>query len=200
LLLPLSLTRNAPFLVSILIGLCLTLAACDREAPDAAQEHGALQGEKPSLTGEIDAAMAGSLLPAVTLTDLEGNQINLAALQGEPLLVNIWATFCAPCKVEMPMLDDLAADLEGEVRILTVSQDFKGSDAVGPYFARMQFKSLPSWIDQDGALGLAVGSGVLPTTILYDAAGQEIWRVVGDYDWSSAEAREAILAALASEE
>ncbi len=188
-----SLTRNAP-IMAVLLGLGLTLAACDREAPDAAQEQGPLQGEKPSLIGEIDNSMAGSLLPSVTMTDLEANQVNLAALQGEPLLVNIWATFCAPCKVEMLMLDDLAADLDGQVRVLTVSQDPKAAEVVGPYFAEMQFKNLPSWIDRDGALGTAAGSAVLPTTILYDATGQEVWRVVGDYDWSSAEAREAVLA------
>ena len=192
----LSLTRNA----LILIGLGLTLAACDREAPDAAQEQGALEGDKRSLVGEIDSSFTGTLLPSVTMSDLAANRVNLAALQGEPLLVNIWATFCAPCKVEMPMLDELAVDLDGQVRVLTVSQDIKGAEAVGPYFEQMQFENLPSWIDQDGALGLAVGSPVLPTTILYDASGQEVWRVVGDYDWSSAEAREVILAALNNSE
>lgn len=182
------------------MGLTLGLAACDREPANPAQEQGALAEGKQSLLGEIDTSHAGDLLPTMNVENLDGKTLNLGALQGQPVLINLWATFCAPCVVEMPMLDDLSDDLGGKVRVLTVSQDVKGAELVGPFFAKMKFKNLESWMETSGELGFTLGSGVLPTTVLYDASGQEVWRVVGDYDWSSAEAREAILAEAAKAE
>lgn len=188
-----SLTRNALIAAS----LCLTLGACDRQAGSNAQEQGALAGEKESLSGAIDTAQAGALMPALNLVDPAGTTLNTSALQGQPVLLNLWATWCAPCVVEMPMLDDLADNLGADARVLTVSQDLQGADKVAPFFARMKFRNLQPWLDPENTLGFAVGGGVLPTTVLYDAQGQEVWRVVGEYDWSSAEAEEAIRAGIA---
>ena len=185
-----SLTRNA----LILIGLTAGLAACDREAANPAQEQGELGAEKSSLVGEIDRSRAGELLPAVNVTGPDGETLNLGAAQGQPILLNLWATWCAPCVVEMPMLDDLAGDLDGQVRLVTVSQDFQGAEKVVPFFEKMAFDNLEPWMDPQNELGFSVGSEIMPVTVLYNASGQEVWRVVGEYDWSSAEAREAILA------
>ncbi len=194
--LSISFTPNALSKVGLAAGLCLALAACDREAPDSAQEQGALADKKQSLSGTIDTSKAGALLPAVNVLDPSGKQLNLGALQGQPVLVNLWATWCAPCVVEMPMLDDLADAMGDDLRVITVSQDLKGAEKVEPFFARMQFRNLEPWLDPDNELGFALGGGVLPTTVLYDSSGQEIWRVVGEYDWSSPEMQEAIAAAI----
>ena len=187
-----SLTRNALIAAS----LCMALAACDRQGGESAQGQGALAGKKQSLSGKIDRSQAGALMPALELRDPAGQTLNTSALQGKPVLVNLWATWCAPCVVEMPMLDDLADNLGGDMRVLTVSQDLQGAEKVEPFFAKMKFRNLQPWLDPDNALGFAVGGGVLPTTVLYDAQGQEVWRVVGEYDWSTAEAEEAIRAEL----
>src|SRR3546814_7611737 len=74
-------------------------------------------------------------MPAVNLTDPHGKTLNLAALQGQPVLLNLWATWCAPCVLEMPMLDDLADGMKGRVRVVTVSQDLRGADTVEPFLA-----------------------------------------------------------------
>ena len=140
----------------------------------------------------IDDSRAGDLLMAINVVDPAGTQLNLGALQGTPVLVNLWATWCAPCVVEMPMLDDLAAEMDGELRVLTVSQDLQGAEKVEPFFAKMQFEKLEPWMDPENQLGFGLGGGQLPLTILYDASGQELWRVTGEYDWSSAETQEAI--------
>lgn len=192
-LLPSSLTKTA----LMLAGLSLALSACDREAAVPAQEQGALDNAKQSLSGVIDDSRAGDLLMAINVVDPSGTQLNLGALQGRPVLVNLWATWCAPCVVEMPMLDDLAAEMDGELRVLTVSQDLQGAEKVEPFFAKMQFAKLEPWMDPENQLGFGLGGGQLPLTILYDANGQELWRVTGEYDWSSAETQEAIRAALA---
>lgn len=170
----------------------LLLGGCDRQAADPAQGEGALAADKQVLPGEIDRAHAGALMPALTVRDGTGAELNLGALQGQPVLLNLWATWCAPCVVEMPQLDELAGELDGAVRVVTVSQDMQGAAVVDPFFAKGGYRHLEPWLDQDGALDFKVESDVLPTTILYDAMGREVWRVVGEYDWSSAAAREAV--------
>ena len=76
---------------------------------------------------------------------------------------------------------------------MTVSQDMNGAEAVGPFFAQRKFAHLPQWLDPKNSLAVAYGGGAgLPLTVLVDAEGKEVWRVAGGYDWSTAEAREAI--------
>ena len=148
-------------------------------------------------TGEIDTSEAGALMPAVNLSNPDGRTLNLGALQGTPGLLNLWATWCAPCVKEMPLLDDLASEYDGRLRVVTASQDMQGAEKVAPFFAEKGYARLEPWMDPENELSFAIGGGVMPTTVLYDGAGQEIWRVQGDYDWSSEEARAAIDAAIA---
>lgn len=173
----------------------LFLAGCDRGAEETAQQQGELSADKQGLTGEIDYSFAGELMPAVEVVTPEGEQLNLGALQGQPVLLNLWATWCAPCVVEMPMLDNLADELEGEVRIITVSQDMRGASKVEPFFAEKSFRNLEPWMDPQNTLGFKF-DGVLPVTLLYDSNGQEVFRVLGGYHWDSEEARTAIEEAL----
>ena len=78
-------------------------------------------------------------MPVLNVSDPSGRNLNLGALQGTPVLVNLWATWCAPCVKEMPLLDTLAADYEGRLRVLTVSQDMQGAEKVEPFFAQADF-------------------------------------------------------------
>ena len=175
-----------------IIALALVLAGCDRQAPEEAQGEGGLAADKADLSGTIDRSHAGALMPAITVADPQGEELNLAAAQGTPVLLSLWATWCAPCVKEMPLLDDLAGEYDGALRVVTVSQDMGGADKVAPFFARMDFEHLEPWMEPELELGFALESQSLPTTVLYDASGREVWRVVGEYDWSSAEVREAI--------
>jgi len=170
------------------------LAACDtQEAPDTQ----AAPAEEV-LAGTNDATFVGEDIPAVTVTDPSGTILNLAETTGTPVLLNLWATWCAPCVVEMPLLDQLAGELAGQVRVITVSEDLQGAETVVPFFEARDFQHLPQWMDTKGDLAVAYGGGaVLPLTILYDAEGREVWRVIGGYDWGSAEAREKVLAGIA---
>ena len=175
----------------------LLLAACDSGAEGDAQQQEQLGEAKQELTGEIDRSFAGDLMPAVTVTDPEGRELNLGALQGQPVLLNLWATWCAPCVVEMPMLDELAGARQGELRVITVSQDLRGAELVTPFFAARQFEHLEPWLDPENNLGASFdGGGVMPLTVLYDASGVEVFRVAGGYHWNSEEALAAIDEAL----
>lgn len=129
--------------------------------------------------------------------DAEGGTLDLAAQDG-PVLVNLWATWCAPCVVEMPQLDALAGELEGEVRVITISQDVRGAEVVTPFFAQKGFARLEPWLDSDAQLSAQfTPEGLLPLTILFDAQGKEVLRVAGGYEWDSPEAIATIRKALA---
>lgn len=173
---------------TLVVALGMVVASCDRDASEEAQESSTSVGG----TSEILYDEVGDLMPATNLVDLDGRVLNLGALQGTPVLVNLWATWCAPCVKEMPLLDELAADYDGRLQVLTASQDLGGPAKVGPFFAERDFDFLEPWMDPEGELGEAIGGGVMPTTVLYDAMGTEVWRVYGDFDWASAEARAAI--------
>ena len=149
-------------------------------------------GASNAATGEIDTSNAGTLMPAMNVQDPDGRALNLGALQGQPVLLNLWATWCAPCVKEMPLLDELAGDYGDRLRVVTVSQDMGKVEKVTDFFRQGGYENLEPWIDPEAQLGYALGDTVLPTTVLYDASGQEVWRVRGDFDWGSAEARAAI--------
>ena len=131
-------------------------------------------------------------MPAMNVTDLDGRELNLGALQGRPVLLNLWATWCAPCVKEMPLLDELAGDYGDDLRVVTINQDMGGKDKVAAFFSEANYAHLESWLDPEAELSFTLAQGVLPTTVLYDASGVEVWRVPGDFDWSGEEARTAI--------
>ena len=184
------------------LALCL-LAACDSGAEAPAQESAASAPSSeapppPQLPGRIVRAFAGTELPLLTFEDPQGNTLDTAALDG-PVLINLWATWCVPCRVEMPALDRLASEMEGELQVLTISQDVRGAEVVVPFFEEQQFENLPQWLDPENTLGAEFSqAGLLPMTILFDAEGEELLRVAGDYEWDDpeaiAEVREAISA------
>ena len=178
-----------------LTALALVTAGCDRQSDQAAQPQEAAEavaGGGQELNGTIDRAFAGEPMPAVELSDPAGVKLATADLKGKPVLVNLWATWCVPCVAEMPLLDELAGELGEGVRVLTVSQDMNGAELVPPFFAQRKFANLPQWLDAEMKLPPALKAPGLPLTVLYDAQGKEVWRVMGGYDWASAEARAAI--------
>lgn len=184
---------RSPFILAVSL---LLLAGCDRAGDAPAQPVEAAQSPKAA-AGEATRKFAGTALPALQLSDPAGKVLDLAA-QGGPVLVNLWATWCAPCVVEMPQLDALAGELDGEVRVITVSQDLRGAEAVAPFFAEKGFARLEPWLDPETQLSAQFSpEGALPLTILFDAKGKEVLRVAGGYEWNSPEAIAMIRAALA---
>jgi thiol-disulfide isomerase/thioredoxin len=173
----------------------LLLAGCDRAAEAPAQPADA--GESTP-AGEVVRKFAGTPIPAMQFSDPAGKQLDLTAQDG-PVLINLWATWCAPCVKEMPQLDALAGALEGEVRVITVSQDVRGAEVVTPFFAKGGYSRLEPWLDPDASLSAQfTPEGVLPLTILFDATGKEVLRVTGGYDWSTPQAAALVREALAA--
>ncbi|HYJ83737.1 MAG TPA: TlpA disulfide reductase family protein [Allosphingosinicella sp.] len=173
--------------------LILALAACGPAGEPAANLAGPDQPgwsgpPKAPATGRLDRSNAGEAAPATAFEDPDGAPASLAGFRGRPLLVNLWATWCAPCIAEMPTLDRLAARERGRLRVLTISQDEDGRERVEAFFARQGYRNLETWLDPKLALMTGLEADTLPTTILYDSAGREVWRVIGMEDWDSGRA------------
>jgi thiol-disulfide isomerase/thioredoxin len=88
---------------------------------------------------------------------------------------------------ELPLLDKLAADRAGKLRVVTVSQDMGDGAKVAEFLKGKGVTRLEPWLDPENELAFKYGGGTLPTTVYYDRAGREVWRFVGGHDWTSAE-------------
>jgi thiol-disulfide isomerase/thioredoxin len=127
----------------------------------------------------------------------DGNEITLADKRGKVILVNFWATWCAPCVVEMPALDALQARLgSDEFEVVTISMDRRMEDAEA-FFTERALDHLALYFDPNMNLAFAAGARGLPLSVLYDRNGIEIGRLDGDADWDSPEAIALIEAAIA---
>jgi thiol-disulfide isomerase/thioredoxin len=168
------------------------LAACDgaNDVPRGGPAPSGWSGPKTvrqDPTGRLDRSFAGAAAPTSGFRDPSGKAVSLADFRGKPLLVNLWATWCAPCIAEMPTLDGLAAR-EGGLKVLAVSQDMDGKEKVDAFFEQRAFGKLEPYIDPELALMRALKVDTLPTTILYDAEGREVWRMTGKEDWEGSRA------------
>ena len=117
-------------------------------------------------------------LPDVPLVDLQGRAARLPALaQGRPAVINLWATWCAPCRVELPMMAEAQAQRPG-IAFLFVNQG-EDSAVVQRFLTRQPYRLQAVWLDRRSAAGPAVGSDGLPTTLFYDAQGRLVYRHFG---------------------
>ncbi len=136
----------------------------------------------------LDRSHKGDELPPFTLADPQGQQLRMPGLKGKPVLVNLWATWCAPCIAELPTLNALAGRADTGLTVLTISQDMGDAAKVEAFLKQRGFAQLPAWLDPKGDLAFHYGVQTLPATILYDAEGREVWRYTGGKDWAGAEA------------
>ena len=165
----------------------LSLAACQK-----AGEQGGNETEAAAVQGPVkgvDRSHKGEAAPAVVFNDAEGEETSIKAFAGKPVLMNLWASWCAPCVKELPTLDRLAASQPDKLQVVAVSQDTGPQPSVEAFLKEHNIANLETYHDPKMALSAALGpDGVLPTSILFDAQGREVWRYVGDLDWTGAEA------------
>jgi len=148
----------------------------------------------PGKPGQLIETRPAGPVPELNFTDIDEQPANLAAYKGKPLIVNLWATWCAPCVKEMPSLARLAAALKDQgVAVVAISEDRGGKYVVDPFLKEHAISGLPIYLDKTMSTGKAFkATTVLPMTILINAEGNEIGRVFGDREWDSAESRAEI--------
>jgi thiol-disulfide isomerase/thioredoxin len=124
--------------------------------------------------------------PEIQFRDAEQRELSFADFRGRLLVVNFWATWCAPCVEEMPALDRLHGALASErIEVVAISVDRGGLRQVAPFFAAHDLKRLPVYLDPSGASMRAFAIRGLPTTIVVDGAGRERGRLEGAAAWDS---------------
>ena len=131
---------------------------------------------------------AGKAAPPLNLIDLEGKTWSLAALKGQPVLLNFWASWCGPCRAEMPSLELLATRHE-RAGLVVLSVNYKEPVATIKRFLETLPMSLPILLDADGAAASAWTPRVFPTTVLIDRHGKPRSSVVGELDWMAGTAQ-----------
>ncbi|MEO7366288.1 MAG: TlpA disulfide reductase family protein, partial [Sphingomicrobium sp.] len=175
-------------LILLLLAL-VGLAACDRQKPEAPQGEQGAQAEDQATVGikGVHRDNAGKPAPKVSFRDPDGGEISIADFKGVPVLVNLWASWCAPCIKELPTLEKLSDShlQDGQLGVIAVSQDTGPQGSVRAFLASQKIDGLGAYQDPEMALTGALGVQVMPTTVLYDRQGRELWRYVGDMDWTS---------------
>ncbi len=142
----------------------------------------------PAMPG-FEYAKPPSPIPDISFAGAEGRALTLEDFRGRVVLLNIWATWCAPCVREMPTLDRLQARLGGpRFEVVALSQDRRGLTLVSRFFERLKLKHLEIYIDRTERSRVALGVFGLPTTILIDHDGNEVGRMIGPAEWDSDEA------------
>jgi thiol-disulfide isomerase/thioredoxin len=127
-------------------------------------------------------------LPDLKFVDAQNHPVTLASFRGRPLLLNIWATWCVPCRKEMPSLDRLQALVPpNALTVLTLSIDRQGVEAVKAFYDELHLRSLSIYVDPSSQAAAKLGLSGVPGTLLIDAQGREIGRKLGPAEWDSPE-------------
>jgi thiol-disulfide isomerase/thioredoxin len=172
-----AMTRNSGvFTLGLATLLCATFVATLRLASAQEPPKNFIFVDKPAPIAEI------------TFDDAEGQARKLADFKGKVLLANIWATWCGPCRTEMPALDRLQARLGGsDFEVIPVSIDRGGIEAIRKFYSEIGVRNLAMYIDPSGQVLRQTHALGLPTTLLIDRSGQEIGRVIGPVEWDAPE-------------
>lgn len=189
--------------VAAAIGLAggLYLALRQGESPTATPDTSAYAALEPLRQGDMAklrlAAAPGS--DAAFISE-DGSDMTLGAFEGKYTLVNFWATWCAPCRKEMPQLATLQDEFGGEnFEVVTIATGRNAVPAMQTFFEEIGVTNLPLHRDPEQALARDFGVLGLPVTVILDPSGQEIARLQGEADWAAPEARALIAALIGTE-
>lgn len=202
--------KNPKFLAALGIGAALIIIAGVYLASGGKQGAQPEQAAKPAEPPAVAAAPAADApamasasdagaspfafheapvdLPATVFKDEAETELTLAKFGGKVMVVNFWATWCAPCVKEMPTLDRLQAKLGGaDFEVLTISQDREGAKIAKPFAEKNEWKNLAFYVEAPGKFMRDAKLNGLPTSLIVDKSGQEVARVEGDLAWDSPE-------------
>ena len=167
----------------------------EKTAPSAKPDGVAV--EKTGQMAAFVKKKSPEALPEVTFNDAAGQPVTLASFKGRTVLLNLWATWCAPCREEMPSLDRLQQALGSDkFEVVALSLDRQGAAASQKFLDEVNAKHLKLYIDATAKQGTVLKIVGMPTTILINKDGLEVGRLAGPAEWDSADAKALIKAAM----
>ncbi|MFC4350874.1 TlpA family protein disulfide reductase [Fodinicurvata halophila] len=194
--------RHLRLLIGVAIGLAITFVIVGLVGPfgydDSSKRHtnsGANQETATAATTGAEGETAVMSLhdtpqtvPEIRFKNDDGRLLSLADFRGKVVLLNIWATWCGPCREEMPTLDRLQAELGGpDFQVVALSIDRAGLGVVSEFYDEIRIAHLHKYIDESGQASQQLNAVGLPTTLLLDREGREIARHVGPAEWDTPE-------------
>lgn len=183
---------RAPLVLALLL-YGLIVAPANAAAALSADEHAALDALRQ---GEMArAVLRETPAPRIeeTFFDAEGNPVTLADFAGKVVLLNFWATWCPPCRKEMPSIDHLAGEMSGDdLAIIALSTDRGETARIQRFYDEIGVENLAIYRDPRGQTMRTAGVIGLPVTLLLDRQGREVARVTGDAVWDSPAAKALI--------
>jgi thiol-disulfide isomerase/thioredoxin len=197
----------------VALGLVLLIAGgyglYAREDPSPAETAAADTGETPDrVTRELSTGTLTAFVvhpepkPVgdITFVDADQSRLSLADWKGRVVLVNLWATWCGPCREEMPELAELQRQLgSDDFEVVAISLDRQGAEVARPFLENVGAEALELYLDPSTQVLAGFRAVGLPASILIDRSGRELGRMFGPADWASPEAIRLIKAALAED-
>lgn len=133
--------------------------------------------------------------PDLPFLDETGAERRLSEFRGKVVLLNLWATWCAPCRKEMPSLERLQTEMGGETfQVVTLATGRNNPAKIAEFFEQAGVSHLPRFTDASQSIARAMGVVGLPVSVLIDAEGREVARLIGGAEWDSPEAKALIAA------
>ena len=171
------------FLRSLLLYTALCLGANTAFAMDAAQFDALKTGDMRKLAW----TKSDSMVSSVKYFDEAGQETDLSTYRGKTVVLNFWATWCAPCRKEMPSLSKLQKELgDDKFEVVTIATMRNSPKSIQSFLDKLGVQNLAQNNDPKGTLSRSMGVLGLPTTVIISQNGEEMGRLVGDADWGSA--------------
>ena len=151
-------------------------------------------------SGPFGRAASPKAIPELRFVDATGRPQTLADFRGKVVLLNVWATWCEPCREEMPTLDRLQARLGGDrFQVVALSVDQQGATIARKFYDEFAIKALSLYIDPTAKAAFVLNAPGLPVTLLIDRNGREIGRHLGAVKWDSPQVMERLQQAMTAE-
>jgi peroxiredoxin len=172
----------------LLLVILLTLVSCD----GVPESEATRSPEAPAAPVLTEAPRVGHLAPDFLLPTLDGRQVRLSDYRGHVVFLNFWATWCGPCRIEMPAMERLYREFRPKgFAVLAISTDVEGAAVTGPYRDSLGL-TFPIAHDPEMVVGRLYGVRTLPITFLVNREGVITHQIFGARDWQDAEARNGL--------
>ncbi|MFA5901103.1 MAG: redoxin family protein [Hyphomicrobium sp.] len=188
--------------LAVFAAVYVTLGQPDNQSPGTSGATQAKRSAHPLATGAMATFVFKSqpeAMPDIRFLNASGTEVGLDSLRGKVVLLNVWATWCAPCREEMPALNRLQAELGSDkFEVVALAVDKGGIEGAKKFLSDIKADKLAVFADPTAKEGTRLRVIGMPTTILIDAEGREIGRLIGPAHWDSPEAKRLIEAEVGS--